>query len=160
VDATPQGNAYLRARFEELLGEYERLRRDAAEAGRRTRAARGTAKSTDSSIEVTVDAQGKLAGLTLDAKAYRRFSPSQLADQIMTLAGRAVDDVTGQLAEVMAPFLPRGVNYADLVSGAADPADLTPEQPLTDETYDTWRARFSGRETTAPSAPSSEDGGR
>ena len=157
MDATPQGNAYLKARFEELLGEYERVRRDAAEAGRRTRELRGTARTTDGSIEVTVTAQGRLAGLALDAKAYRRYSPSQLAEQILALAGKAVDDVTGQMAEVMAPFLPRDVNYADLVSGTADPADLTPEGPLTDETFDAWRARFSGRATTAPS---DQDGGR
>ena len=52
---------------------------------------------------------------------------------------------SGEMAEVMAPFLPAGISYADLLSGVADPAAVTPDAPLTNETYDAWRARFRGQ---------------
>lgn len=142
MEASPAANAALRARLEELLGDYEQLRRGVAAARERMRTMRGTAASTDGTIKVTVDPRGRLTGLDLDPRAYRRFSPSQLAAEIMRLAAVACDQVTGEMAEVMAPFLPDGISYADLMSGAVDPSAVTPQAPLTNETYDAWRARF------------------
>lgn len=145
MEASPAANAALRARFEELLGDYERLRRGVAAAQERMRSIRGTAESTDGTIKVAVDSRGRLTGLELEPRAYRRFSPSQLAAEIVRLAGAACDQVTAGMAEVMAPFLPDGISYADLMSGAAGPSALTPDAPLTNETYDAWRARFRGQ---------------
>jgi DNA-binding protein YbaB len=142
MEASPAANAALRARLEELLGDYEQLRRGVAAARERMRTMRGTAASTDRTIAVTVDSRGRLTGLELDPRAYRRFSPSQLAAEIMRLATQACDQVTGEMTEVMSPFLPDGISYADLLSGAADPSAVTPDAPLTNDTYDTWRARF------------------
>lgn len=142
MEASPAANAALRARLEELLGDYEQLRRGVAAARERMRTMRGTAASTDGTIKVTVDPRGRLTGLDLDPRAYRRFSPSQLAAEIMRLAAVACDQVTGEMAEVMAPFLPDGISYADLMSGAVDPSAVTPQAPLSNETYDAWRARF------------------
>lgn len=145
MEASPGANAALRARLEELLGDYEQLRRGVAAARERMRTMHGTAATSDGTIKVAVDSRGRLTGLELDARAYRRFSPSLLAAEIMRLAGLAAGQVTGEMAEVMAPFLPDGISYADLMSGAADPSAVTPDAPLTNETYDEWRARFRGQ---------------
>jgi DNA-binding protein YbaB len=141
-EASPAVNAALRARLEELLGDYEQLRRGVQAAQERLRTMRGTAATTDGTIKVTVDFRCRLSALELDPRAYRRYPPSQLAAEIMRLAGVACEQVTGDMAEVMSPFLPAGVSYADLMSGAADPSTVTPSVPLTNETYDEWRARF------------------
>jgi YbaB/EbfC DNA-binding family len=145
MEASPAANAALRARLEELLGDYEQLRRGVAAAREQMRTMHGAAATTDGKIKVIVDSRGGLTELELDPRAYRRFSPSQLAAEIIRLAGTARDQVTGQMAEVMAPFLPAGTSYADLLSGAADPASVTPDTPLTNETYDEWRSRFRGQ---------------
>jgi hypothetical protein len=144
VEASPSANAALRARLDELLGDYDRLRLSLADAQRRMRVMTGTAASSDGSVKAAVDFRGRLAGLDIEPRAYRRFSPSQLADEIRRLAEQAAAQVSGEMAEVMAPFLPAGLSYASLMSGDADISALSPDAPLTDETYDAWRARFSG----------------
>jgi hypothetical protein len=142
MDASPTVNAALRARLDELLGDYDDLRKGLARARDTMRTMRAAAASTDHTVVVTVDSRGRLAELRIEPRAYRRFSPSQLAGEIQRLAAEACAAVTGDLAEVMAPFLPGGISYHDLVSGDADPASVTPAVPLTNETYDEWRARF------------------
>lgn len=151
MEASPTTNAALRARLDELLGEYDRLRKNVSDAQQRMKSMRGTASSSDGTLKVTVDSRGKLTGLDIEPRAYRRYSPSQLAEEILRLTNEATEQVTEAMAEAMAPFLPRGVSYTDLMSGAADPSTLSPGAPLTNENFDAWRARFSGRATVEPS---------
>jgi DNA-binding protein YbaB len=150
VEASPAANAALRARLDELLGEYDRVRKNLATAQSRMKTMTGTAETSDHTVKVTVDFRGNLTGLELAPRAYSRYSPTLLAEQILRLVKEASARVTGEMADVMAPFLPKGVSYADLMSGAADPSALTFEKPLTDDTFDEWRARFSGRPTADP----------
>lgn len=142
MEASPTVNAALRARLDELLGDYEQLRRRMSAAQDRMRIMRGTAASTDRTVAVSVDSRGRLVRLDLEPRAYRRFSPSQLAAEIQRLADEAHARVSDDIAEAMAPFLPAGISYHDLVSGAADASTVTPSVPLTNEAYDEWRARF------------------
>ncbi|GIH18848.1 YbaB/EbfC family nucleoid-associated protein [Rugosimonospora africana] len=150
MQPNPRTNAQLRARMEQLLGDYEQLRRNMSAARERMRAMSGRAATTDGTVKVQVDSNARLTGLEIDPKAYRRFSPSQLAEEIRRLYGEATRDVTSRVGDVMAPFLPDGISYDKLLTGEADVSTWSPERPLTDETYDEWRARFSGRPTTAP----------
>lgn len=151
MDPSPTTNAALRARLDELLGEYDRLRKNMSDAQQRMKVMRGTASTSDGTVKVTVDFRGKLAGLDIEPRAYRRYSPSQLSEEILRLANAAAAQVTSDMAEVMAPFLPHGVSYADLMSGAADMSALSVDKPLTNENFDAWRARFSGRPTVEQS---------
>ena len=147
MEASASTNAALRARLDELLGEYDRLRSNLTAAQRRMRAITSTAESSDHSVKVTVNSRGTLTGLELTPAAYRRYSPTLLAELILTLIKEASGEVTAEMGTVMAPFLPRGVNYADLVSGQTDLSALGTSRPLTNETFDQWRARFSGHES-------------
>jgi DNA-binding protein YbaB len=135
----------MRARMESLLGEYERLQGKLSAARAEMREITGQAHAADGSVTVRVNAQGVLTGLELDPKAYRRLSPSQLAAEILRLADEARADVTRRMSEIVAPFLPQGVDYAQLVGGETALSAVLPPQPLTNETFDEWRARFSGR---------------
>jgi DNA-binding protein YbaB len=150
VEASPAANAALKARLSELLDDYDRVRKNLGAAQARMRTMRGTARSADGTVTVAVDFRGTMAALELSPRAYSRYSPSLLAEEIMRLVDEARRAVTDQMGEVMAPFLPQGVEYADLMSGQADPAELALPAPLTNENYDAWRARFSGRPSTVP----------
>ena len=52
--ATPELNAALRARLEELLGEYGKVRGNLARMREKLAAAEGTASSPDGGLRVTV----------------------------------------------------------------------------------------------------------
>jgi DNA-binding protein YbaB len=135
------------------MDQYDQTRRNLAEAQSRMRAMRATAKSSDGTVSVTVDFRGNLTAVEFSPRAYQRYSPSLLAEETLRLTGRARAEVTGRMAEVMAPFLPREIDYSALMSGDVDPAELAFPAPLTDENYDEWRARFSGRPSTVPPDP-------
>jgi len=117
--ATPEVNAALRAQLENLLGEYDKARIQLGTMQAAMREARGEATSKDRSVAVTVGPRGNLIALTIEPRAYRQFSPSALATEITALVKKATDEVTEKLAGVMAPFLPDGVRYADVLSGQA-----------------------------------------
>lgn len=143
--ATPQVNAALRARLEQLLGEYDRMRGNLATMQQRLASAEGEARSEDGAVRVTVGPRGELRALEIGPRAYRHLSPSELAEEIMRLARKASASVQEQLEEVMAPFLPAGMSYADAAAGNAEPAAWAPSRPVTNETFDEWFSRFGGR---------------
>jgi DNA-binding protein YbaB len=150
MEASSTANDALKARFGELLDEYERMRANLGAAQTRMRAVHGTSRSSDASVTVSVDFQGTLTGLELSPRAYSRYSPSLLASEILRLVGEARAQVTREVGEVMAPFLPQGVDFAALAAGQGDAAQFAVAGPLTDESFDQWRARFSGRPSMAP----------
>ncbi|NUP48503.1 MAG: YbaB/EbfC family nucleoid-associated protein [Catenulispora sp.] len=158
-EASPAANAALRARLSELLDDYDRVRRDLGDAQARMKEMRGTARSADGTVVVTVDFRGTLTALEIGPRAYSRFAPSLLAEEILRLTAAARADVTGAMGEVMAPFLPQGLEYGALMDGSADMGRLSVPAPLDDEGYDAWRARFSGvRDASAAGDGGSGDG--
>lgn len=144
MEASSATNAALRARLSELMDEYDRMRADLAEAQRRMRSMRGRASSGDGTVTAIVDFRGNLLTLELSPRAYSRFSPTLLAEEIVRLVNQARAEVTSEMEDVMAPFLPDGVDYAGLMDGSVDPSEIGFPQPLDNENYDEWRARFSG----------------
>ena len=144
MEASPAANAALRARLSELMDDYDRVRRNLGEAQARMKEMRGTARSGDGTVAVTVDFRGTLTALEIGPRAYSRLSPSLLAEEILRLAAQARAEVTGAMGEVMAPFLPQGLEYGALMDGSADLGQLAMPAPVDDEGYDAWRARFSG----------------
>jgi hypothetical protein len=114
------------------------------------RAVSGTAKSTDATVTVRVDFRGVLTDLQLSPRAYQRYSPSLLAEQILRLVDEARAQVVAEVGDVMAPLLPEGVDPVALAAGDADAAQFLTAAPLSDDTYDAWRARFGGRLEALP----------
>lgn len=124
--------------MEQLLTEYDRMRGNLAAMQQRLATALGEAKSHDGSVRLTVGPRGDLRTLEIEPRAYRQHSPSELAEEILALTKQATNDVQRQLEEVMAPFLPTGISYADVAAGKADPAAWALRRPLTSETFDEW----------------------
>lgn len=138
--ATPEMITALRARVEQLLGDYDKVRGNLAAMRERLASALGEARTPDGSVRLTVGPRGDLRALEIGPRAYRRLSPSELAEEIMELSRQARDDVQKQLERVVAPFLPDGVSYADVMAGQADPSAWAARQPLTSEAFDAWRS--------------------
>lgn len=139
---TPELVSAMRARMEQLLGEYDSVRANLARLRSRLAEVEGSARSADGIIEMTVGPQGTLRALRIDPRACRRLSPTELADEIVRLSGEAAADARRQLADAMAPFLPPGVAYEQVADGTVDPADWAPRQPLTPATFDHWLSQF------------------
>jgi DNA-binding protein YbaB len=136
----------MRARFEELLTVYDRMRGNLEAMRQRMASAHGEAKSEDGAVRLTVGPRGDLRTLEIGPRAYRRLSPSELADEILTLAGKAITDVQAQLEEVMSPFLPAGMSYSDVAAGNVDPAAWAPGRPpVGGEDLSEWLAGFGLR---------------
>lgn len=130
--ATPELNAALRARVEQLLGEYGKVRDNLAAVREKLARTEGTARSADGGLQVTVGPRGELRGLQIDPRTYRRLSPSELAAEILRLSAEAADDAARHLEPVLAPFLPPGVSYQQVIAGQADAQSWAPPQDLGD----------------------------
>jgi hypothetical protein len=137
VPAKSEANRAALARVEELLGTYQRLRGGVADARARAREVTGTAASPDGGVKVKVDQRGVLTGLEIDARTYRKSSPTELSATILGLTAEAGAKARREMAELMRPFLPRDVPVEDIVDGTADLSAL-PGRPLTDESFDAW----------------------
>jgi DNA-binding protein YbaB len=126
--ATPEINAALRARVADLLGQYDQVKRNVGELRQRLREAEGRAQSKDGSVKLTVGPRGELRTLELDPKAYRRFSPSELAAEILELSGTAAEEVRTELDQAMAPFRSPGLSLDQVANGEVDPAAWRPSE--------------------------------
>ncbi|MFO7193523.1 MULTISPECIES: YbaB/EbfC family nucleoid-associated protein [Thermocrispum] len=115
-----------RARVDELLGEYRRGREQLAGLHRTLRSITATASTPDGSVSATVGPRGTLTGLTITEQAYQRFTPAELAEQIVRLAGQAAASAVAKAGAVLAPALPSGVDPEALLLGTGDlsPAEI------------------------------------
>ena len=144
----PRSNAALRSRIEQLLGAYDRVKANVGQMRQRLAEAEGRAETKDGSVKVTVGPRGELRGLQLDPRAYRRFSPSELAAEILELTGQATRDVQRKVGEAMAPFLPEGVSVEQLTGGDVDPAGWRPPPGSVRDLLETWLPRASAASGT------------
>lgn len=97
---------------EEIGRQVERVR----EACGALNAIESTVTSADGLISVTVGSQGQVRDIKLNARVYRRLSPSELADALVRQIDRAVAAVSEQRRRIMEPLMPEGLCY-DQVAG-------------------------------------------
>ncbi|GIH14078.1 YbaB/EbfC family nucleoid-associated protein [Rugosimonospora africana] len=101
-----EDNRQLRARAEELMGEFNRLRTGMGELQQKLRQITATAKSDDGYVKATVGPRGQLIRLDLDPRIYRRPDSKQLAETITETIKRATADVMAQVSEACKPYIP------------------------------------------------------
>jgi len=115
------GNRALRARFDDVFGQYQRLRAGMAELQDRLAAFAATARSPDGLVAATVDARGRLVALTFDPTVYRAHPPDRLARVATATASRAAASAADSIQELLAAYLPPGSGVAEYVrSGQFD----------------------------------------
>lgn len=89
----------MQSSLEKLLVEGPKVTRELQEL-------RVTKRSEDGNIEVTVNAQGQLEALKLDARIYRKPNSKELADAILSLTKDATTEAREKsvvIAERIAP---------------------------------------------------------
>ena len=104
--ADRDANHALRTRFDDVFGQYQRLRSGLDDLQDRLAEMRVSAESEDGLITATVDPRGQLVDLRLDRRVYRDMDPEQLSRAIVATAGKAAARTTEQVTELMAEYLP------------------------------------------------------
>jgi DNA-binding protein YbaB len=99
-------NGLLRARLDEVYGQYERLRAGMGQLRERLAALKVTAASDDKLINATVGPRGQLIELRLDPDVYRVLKPEQLARAVVATVQSATAQVGHDVNAVMAEYLP------------------------------------------------------
>jgi DNA-binding protein YbaB len=103
--ADRDANHALRARFDEVYGQYQRLRSGLDDIQRRLADVRVSAESADGLVRATVGSRGQLTDLQLDRRAYR-LAPDDLSRTIVDTVQQAAVRTTREVETLMAAYLP------------------------------------------------------
>ena len=124
AQADRDANHALRARFDDVYGQYQRLRSGMDDLQQRLSTMQVSAESPDGLVRATVGPRGQLVDLRLDRRVYRELAAEQLARTILSTTQDAVAKTTAQVEQLMAGYLPpesgsmqflRDNNFANLL---------------------------------------------
>jgi DNA-binding protein YbaB len=118
------------AEAEEALARYRELRKDANDLQRQALAISGTAVSKRQSVKITVNVQGEITSIEFPTGAYKRMTPTELAEAIKATLQEAKASALDQLNGLMEPKMSLGLNFKELLQGAADLTAALPEEPF------------------------------
>jgi DNA-binding protein YbaB len=104
--ADRDANRALRARFDDVFGQYQRLRSGMDDIQRKLAEMQVSAESEGGLIKATVNSRGQLAELTLDRRVYRDMDADRLGREIVAVVRTATARTTDQVQELMAAYLP------------------------------------------------------
>ena len=105
--ADRDANRALRARFDDVFGQYQRLRSGLDDLQRRLAEMQVSAESDDGLITATVGSRGQLIDLRLDRRVYRDMDPEQLEPgRSSRPSARPTARTTDEVQELMADYLP------------------------------------------------------
>ncbi|WP_026360311.1 YbaB/EbfC family nucleoid-associated protein [Amycolatopsis nigrescens] len=123
-----------RAQVAELLADYQRSRAQLASVQRELAAITASAENADRTVTATAGPRGTLTGLVIAEDAYRRYTPAELAAQIVRTAGAAAVKALTGAGEVLAPVLPGGTDPQALLLGTGDLSadEIAPPPPKPD----------------------------
>jgi DNA-binding protein YbaB len=141
------------AHIDELLERYRQKRDQLRDVQRTADAATATVTTEDEMITVTVGPRGRLVGLELNPRVYRRMSPSELAAAVLSAAGEASAQVDGQVRAALASLRPPASEPGQAGVGGPGPAAGTGGTGGTSGPHD--RAGAAGRpgHSTQPVRP-------
>ena len=131
-------NRALRARFDEVFGQYERLRSGLDELQQRLAAFETTATSDDGHVTATVGPRGELVRLALDPRVYRHHDADGLAHKITTTVRKAAAAAAVGVQDLVRGYLPAGTGTADFLqdgnlSSLLNRGDATLRRMMDDE---------------------------
>jgi DNA-binding protein YbaB len=104
--ADRDANRALRARFDDVFGQYQRLRSGLDDVQRRLAEMQVSAESEGGLIKATVDARGQLAELKLDRRVYQEMDSDRLGREIVATVRKATARTTEEVRELMSAYLP------------------------------------------------------
>ncbi|MEU8657140.1 YbaB/EbfC family nucleoid-associated protein [Actinoplanes philippinensis] len=101
-------NHALRARFDDVVSQYQRLRLGLDDIQERLSTLAVTEESADGTVRATVGARGQLIDLRLSRDVYRQGDPDELARTILRTVERAVAKTGDRVQEMVGEYLPAG----------------------------------------------------
>ena len=104
--ADRDANHALRARFDDVYGQYQRLRSGMDDMQQRLAQLQVSAESEDGLIRATVGPRGQLIDLRLDRRIYRDMDAAELGRKIVATTEQAAARAAEQVQQVMAGYLP------------------------------------------------------
>lgn len=107
-----------RARVDEMVAGYRRSKEEVDSVYQRLTGITASAASSDDGVTSTVSSRGTLIDLVIDERAYRRYTPAQLAEQIILTTASASSTVFDRASALFAPLLP---HYRDSEPNAPEP---------------------------------------
>ncbi|MFG3697499.1 YbaB/EbfC family nucleoid-associated protein [Micromonospora sp. NPDC047620] len=108
-------NRALRARFDEVYGDYRRLRSGLDELRVRLAELRVTERSDDGQVTATVGARGDLISVELHPSVYHDRDAKALSRKITTTIHRAGTTAASATQELVAGYLPAGSGAVDFL---------------------------------------------
>ncbi|GAA1985690.1 YbaB/EbfC family nucleoid-associated protein [Amycolatopsis minnesotensis] len=151
----------LRKTTQELIAEADAQQEAFAQVGAIMAKASGTAHDADGTVEVTVDAKGKLRNLWLAPTAVN-WGPVRLAELILEVTQVAMREATQDSYNKVALLLGEDLTYAiEQLSGLPAPARAENDDPgMTVEEFQhqrELRLRSTQRGTSSPSVSSAPE---
>ncbi|SCL54166.1 Conserved DNA-binding protein YbaB [Micromonospora citrea] len=108
-------NRALRARFDEVYGNYQRLRSGLDELQARLAELRVTERSEDGQVTATVGARGDLISVEIHPSVYHDRDAKALSRKITTTVHRAGAAAVSATQELVAGYLPAGSGAVDFL---------------------------------------------
>ncbi|GAB2688274.1 hypothetical protein GCM10027271_59280 [Saccharopolyspora gloriosae] len=118
-----------RRSIEMLREEYERVSAGLGDMQRRITELSATAVSPRREVSVTVGNQGVIKDLHFPTAAYRKLPKNELAELITKTIEAAREKATEQMAELIAPMMPGGLNAKAVLSGDVSAEALAAAEP-------------------------------
>jgi DNA-binding protein YbaB len=110
--------------IEQLTEEYEKARARTVELRRKISELTASATAPRETVKVTVGAQGDVRSVDFPTGAYKRMAPAELSAALMAAISEAKDKAQGMLNELMAPAMPAGLDFLELMRGEAELPDM------------------------------------
>ncbi|MDG4762746.1 YbaB/EbfC family nucleoid-associated protein [Solwaraspora sp. WMMD406] len=96
----------LRARADELMAQFERMRSGVGELQQKLRSVSATVTSDDGLVTATVGPRGQVIKVEFDPRIYRRPNSKELSATVTETIRRATDKAMAQVEELCRPLLP------------------------------------------------------
>ncbi|MGN9842663.1 YbaB/EbfC family nucleoid-associated protein [Nonomuraea sp. H19] len=92
--------------LEQLVQEVNQQTEQLRKMHEKVRELSATVRSKDGMVTVTVGPRGEVRTIEFDPRVYRKLSPSELSALLVEQIGLATRQVSGEMKELMEPFVP------------------------------------------------------
>ncbi|MBM0235644.1 YbaB/EbfC family nucleoid-associated protein [Micromonospora sp. STR1_7] len=113
--ADRDANRELRARFDDVYGQYQQLRSNLDELRTRLAAVRVTRRSADGQVTATVGARGELVAIELDPAVYQDRNVEALSRKITETIRAATTAASDATRELVAEHVPAGAGPVEFL---------------------------------------------
>ncbi|MEO3780321.1 YbaB/EbfC family nucleoid-associated protein [Micromonospora sp. B11E3] len=113
--ADRDANRALRARFDEVFGQYRQLRSGLDELQTRLAQLRVTERSDDGQVTAVVGARGELISVDVEPSVFQERDAKALSRKITSTVHRATAAAVTATQELVAGYLPAGSGSAEFL---------------------------------------------